>query len=353
MTKTVSSLKKGIGSIIGGVYLVLIFITLITSFVFINSLNRSREDKYLQRIEFDNRKVKEGLEFVRVNKKADSSLNVTVKNIGGTTSEVVYIGLINETAPIQRDIYHRIDLFLNPMEIESDIATNKIVIRENDTLKLMLLTGYGNIFYYRYSENQDNGTGGSGGYGDPSILYAEDFDDLPPGFDPPEWNDLDGIWYVEDDGTGNMVYYQQDLPEEEAISISVIGNTSWVNYFYSVDVRFIQGQISRPDRGALLIFHYTGGNDYYYLFMKENLDVLELHSHGDVAHIVASTPFTMIRDTWYSVNITIVNDLVNVTINGIPCFTNVDMLLMLPGGTIGIGTSHYRVMFDNIIVKEI
>ena len=172
MRKAVSNRKRGIGSIIGGVYLVLIFITLITSFVFINSLNRSREEKYLQRIEFDNRKVKEGLEFVRVNKKADSSLNITVKNIGGTTSEVVYIGLVNEMEPIQRDNYHRLDLFLNPMEIELDIALDKIVVRENDTLKLMLLTRYGNIFYYLYSEKQDNGTGESGTYYDLSISIS-------------------------------------------------------------------------------------------------------------------------------------------------------------------------------------
>lgn len=179
MKLAIRNIRRGIGSIIGGVYLVLIFITLITSFVFINSLNRSREDKYLQRIEFDNRKVKEDLEFVSVNKKTNNSLNVTVKNVGGTTTEVVYIGLVNETEPIQRDSYYRLDLFLNPMEIVSDIASNKIIVGENNTLLLMLLTGYGNIFYYGYNEKQDNGTGGSGNYFDLSISISGSGDTNP------------------------------------------------------------------------------------------------------------------------------------------------------------------------------
>jgi len=115
-----------------------------------------------------------------------------------------------------------------------------------------------------------------------SALINEDFDDLPPGSDPPGWDPLDGTWSTVDDD-GNIVYYQDDNSDKEALSISATGNTSWTDYTFEVDVKFIEGNLNKDDRGALLLFRYQGGNSYYFLWMKEGLDTLELHNRGDGA----------------------------------------------------------------------
>ena len=183
-------------------------------------------------------------------------------------------------------------------------------------------------------------------------LMDEDFDDLPPGSDPPGWDPLDGTWSTADDG-GNIVYYQDDNSDKEALSISTTGNSSWTDYTYEVDLKFVEGNTKKDERGALLLFRYQGGNNYYFLWLQEGLDILELHNHGDGAHVVTSTSCTILQDTWYHVNITIIGQSVWVSINYTPYFTEVDMSGSYNTGNVAIGTSYYKVMFDNILVEQI
>jgi hypothetical protein len=183
-----------------------------------------------------------------------------------------------------------------------------------------------------------------------TALMDEDFDDLPPGSDPPGWDPLDGTWSTVDDG-GNIVYYQDDNADKEALSISPTGNSSWIDYTYEVDVKFVEGNTKKDDHGALLLFRFQGGNSYYFLWMKEGLDTLELHNHGDGAHMVSSTGCILVQDTWYHVNVTIVGQNVWVSVDDIPYFSGVDMNGAFTHGNIAIGTSYYKVMFDNILVE--
>lgn len=185
-----------------------------------------------------------------------------------------------------------------------------------------------------------------------TALMDEDFDDLPPGSDPPGWDELDGTWSTVDDG-GNIVYYQDDNADKEALSISTTGNSSWTDYTFEVDVKFVEGNTKKDDRGALLLFRYQGGNSYYFLWMKEGLDSLELHNHGDGAHMVASTSCSLVSDTWYHVNVTIIDQNVWVSINDVPYFTGINMNGAFNNGNVAIGTSYYKVMFDNILVEPI
>jgi hypothetical protein len=78
---------------------------------------------------------------------------------------------------------------------------------------------------------------------------------------------------------------------------------------------------------------------------------LELHNRGDGSHIIASTSCTLVPDVWYHVNITIIGQIVDVSIDGIPYFTGVDMNGAFDSGNVALGTSYYKVMFDNIYVE--
>ena len=183
-----------------------------------------------------------------------------------------------------------------------------------------------------------------------TALMDEDFDELPPGTNPPGWDPNDGNWTTVNDG-GNIVYYQDDNADKEALAISTTGNSSWTDYTYEVDVKFVEGNTKKDDRGALLLFRYQGGNSYYFLWLKEGIDILELHNHGDGAHIVSSIDCILIQDTWYHVNVTIIGQNVWVSIDDIPYFSGFNMNGAFTQGNVAIGTSFYKVMFDNILVE--
>jgi hypothetical protein len=185
-------------------------------------------------------------------------------------------------------------------------------------------------------------------------LMEEDFDDVPPGEDPPGWEEEAGTWAAYND-SGNIVYYQNDTSPKEALTISTTGNTSWTDYTYTVDLKFDEGLTSKQDRGALLVYRYTGGNDYYFLALREARDELEVFKHGTAGggHLVGTTTCTLVQDTWYHVNITIIGNFVWISIDGTPYFTNLDMQGTQTSGSVGIGTEYYKVMFDNINVDEI
>lgn len=156
--------RKAVGSIIGGVFLMLIFTSIMSSFFLIDNYRKATNELYLERQAFDNNKLIENIDYLSVTKKQDDYLNISVINSGNIGTEIVYIGEINETSLGKEDAYHRVNLFLNPYETASDITGNMISIRENDTTKLLLLTSYGNIYYYLYNDKQ-------GGTGGPSIYY--------------------------------------------------------------------------------------------------------------------------------------------------------------------------------------
>lgn len=183
---------------------------------------------------------------------------------------------------------------------------------------------------------------------------SEDFEDATPGEDPPGWEEESGNWTaVYDDG--NMVYYQSYDGDREALTISTTGDISWTDYTFEVDVKFDEGQIIKPERGALLVYRYTGGNDYYFLAMREAQDMLEVYKHGTAGagHLVGSTSCTLVQDTWYHVNITIIGNSAWISIDDTPYFIDLDMQGSQNSGSVGIGTEYYKVMFDNIHVELI
>ncbi len=218
------------------------------------------------------------------------------------------------------------------------------------TLLLIIIISFNGVYAYKYQQGSHTVT--------QRILVStymdEDFDDLPPGTDPPGWEEQDGNWTTVDDN-GNIVYFQDDKSDKEALSISATGNETWENYTYQVDLKFVEGNTKKDDRGALLIFRYQGGNSYYYMWMKEAQDELELYNHGAEGGglAVTTTSCTLVPDVWYHVNITIVGQIVDVSIDGTPYFSNVDLNGAYDYGSVAVGTRYYRIMFDNILVEPV
>jgi len=172
--------RKAVGSIIGGVFLLLIFTSIMSSVFVIDSYRNTTNELYIERQTFENEKLNENVDYLSVTKKPDDYLNITVINSGNIGTEIVYVGEINMTSHEKVDAYHRVDLFLNPFETAKDITENKIRIRENDTTKLLLLTSYGNIYYYIYNDEESMGTGGQSTFYD-LIITTSGYGTTNPG----------------------------------------------------------------------------------------------------------------------------------------------------------------------------
>ena len=137
------------------------------------------------------------------------------------------------------------------------------------------------------------------------------------------------------------------------MTISTSGDTSWTDYSFLVDLKFDTGPANKPDRGALLVYRYTSGNDYYFLALREARDELEVFKHGvgGGGHLRGTVSCTLVPGTWYSVNVTIRGDNVWVSVDDTYYFSNLAMAGSHSQGSVGIGTEYYKVMFDNIIVE--
>jgi hypothetical protein len=218
------------------------------------------------------------------------------------------------------------------------------------TILIPLMIAVPIVYAYVYEQNNNNVS--------QTIIHIaimdEDFDDVPPGDDPPGWAEDSGDWAAYND-SGNIVYYQNDTAPKETITISITGNASWTDYTFEVDLKFDEGDTQKAPRGALLVYRYTGGNDYYFLALREAQDELEVYKHGTAGggHLVRTASCTLVQDTWYHVNITIIGNYVWISIDDTPYFTNLDMLGDQISGSVGIGTEYYKVMFDNIYVDEL
>ena len=185
-----------------------------------------------------------------------------------------------------------------------------------------------------------------------SAVMDGNFDDIPPGEDPPGWAEGSGNWTAVNDG-GNIVYYQDDLSDKEALTISTTGDIGWTDYEFEVDVKFVEGDPSKADRAAIICFRHSGENTYYFMAMRETQDRLDIYKHGTGGggHNVGSISCVLEIGVWYHVNVTILNNNVWISINDVPYFVNLDMQGTYLTGSVGIGTEYYKVMFDNIHVE--
>ena len=226
-----------------------------------------------------------------------------------------------------------------------------VKINKNIILLITILFAFFSPLVYAYVFQQESHSVGMMILNE--ALLDQDFDDIPPGEVPPGWESGDGNWTVVND-SGNMVFYQEDYSDKEAISISLTGNSTWSNYTFEVDLKFVSGNDKKNDRGALLIFRYQGGNDYYFLWMKEFQDEMELYNHGAEGGggVMASTSISLVASTWYQVNVTIIGQEAYVSVDDILYFDRIDMDGPNDYGSVGVGTRYYQVMFDNIYVDH-
>ena len=151
-----SRLRRGVGSVIGATFLVLILLTGYM-FYFLNVDVSADYSKTLEDMqELDQKRNKENIEFTTVSFNQDGKLNITVKNTGSQQTHFTWIGIVDEAANTQN--YYEIDFYVDPAETVFDIRNESITSFEGLDRAIQLVSELGNTFIYNYplSEEEEN-----------------------------------------------------------------------------------------------------------------------------------------------------------------------------------------------------
>jgi len=157
--------KRGVGSIIGTTFLVLILLTGYT-FYFLNiDATDDYNDTLEDMAELDQKRNKENLQFISVSFNG-GELNITVENTGSYYARLIWLGIFDDDANTEK--YYEIDFCVNPAETVTDIGNDTISSFEDQERVIQLVTELGNIFSYSYpEESSENG-------GDEIYDYVDD-----------------------------------------------------------------------------------------------------------------------------------------------------------------------------------
>jgi hypothetical protein len=154
--------RKGVGSIIGGAFILLTFTSIVTMLYMFMNVSYNMNDVYSRSSEMDALAQNENIEYVSILKTAGNKLNITVRNQGQITSHLTHIIAINKTAEPDTQESHQLNIFLSPGEVIKNITGDLINVTDGETKELRLLTALGNVYISEYPV-ADSGSSGSGG----------------------------------------------------------------------------------------------------------------------------------------------------------------------------------------------
>jgi hypothetical protein len=151
--------RRGVGSIIGATFLILILLTGYT-FYFLNVDASENYQKTLEDMqELDQQRNKEDIQFNDASFNQDNRLNITIVNTGSQQLHLIWLGIFQETTSPKTQEYYKIDFYIDPAETVTDIGNNTIPSFEGDERVIQLVTELGNTFSYNYPPIEDCGDG--------------------------------------------------------------------------------------------------------------------------------------------------------------------------------------------------
>lgn len=143
--------RKAVGSIIGAVFLLLIFVTgysyLGYSFRqlynFSEILTESKEDDLIR--------GSEDVIVVSASLLGGDILNLTVRNAGSYSSHILWLGIFDESQNTQE--YYKLDYYIEPGATITDVVNNSAKIPSGENRIIQLLTERGNVYTYQYPDD--------------------------------------------------------------------------------------------------------------------------------------------------------------------------------------------------------
>jgi len=147
--------KRGIGSIIGATFLVFILLSGFTFYILTVNINDGYTAVLQTMDQLDLQKKQENVEFVSISTTNEDKLNVTVKNAGSHQTQLIWLGIFDETVTPNTQEYHKMDVYINPAETLSNIPEENITILEGQERVIQLVTELGNTFNSNYPPREE------------------------------------------------------------------------------------------------------------------------------------------------------------------------------------------------------
>ena len=159
--------KKGVGSIIGATFMLLILLIGFT--LYTTHLEGIEEyTTILQAMrQLDMKRNKETIEFTSVSTTGEDKLNITVTNTGSYQAHLIWLGIFDDTVNNTQD-YFTLDVYVDPTETVTNISEDTVTIPEGQERVIQLVTELGNVFMYSYPTTQEE---------DEESAYSYDFVD--------------------------------------------------------------------------------------------------------------------------------------------------------------------------------
>jgi hypothetical protein len=141
--------KRGVGSIIGAVFVILILLSGLTFYATYLSITDDYYETLGSMGDLGWSQNQERIVIKQVTLTAANSLNLTVENQGAVQSRLIWIGVFNKSAVPESQAYYALDEHLNPSE-KLNIVTNFTVV-QGLKYAIQLVTDLGNtiqnVFY--------------------------------------------------------------------------------------------------------------------------------------------------------------------------------------------------------------
>jgi hypothetical protein len=139
--------KRGAGSIIGAVFILLILSSGFTFYM----LNVNVTEEYTKTVQdmqqLDLKRNKENIEFTSVSITSEDKLNMTVKNTGSYQAHLIWLGIFNKTSTPETQQYSPLSIYVDPGETATGIDSTTAVTPGSQYV-IQLVTELGNVFNY-------------------------------------------------------------------------------------------------------------------------------------------------------------------------------------------------------------
>lgn len=150
-SKKVDLYGRGVGSVIGAAFLLLILLSGYTSYI-IYVKEVSAHNKTLQEMqELDRQGGIEDIDFsAAITSK--NKLNLTISNTGSVHCHLIWLGVLNKSASPNSQEHHEISVYINPAETVYNVTEANITITDNDSFVIQLVSELGNLYQFNYPE---------------------------------------------------------------------------------------------------------------------------------------------------------------------------------------------------------
>ena len=201
--------KRGVGSIIGAVFILLILLTGSTFYFLSVNVTENYTETLQNMQEVDLKRNRENIEFTSVSITSDDKLNMIVKNTGSYQVHLIWLGVFNKTSTPETQQYSSENTYINPGDTATDIGS-AITVTQGSQYVIQLVTALGNVFNYDLYPITITGP-------DTIPCYQNKFD----------WRDYT-ITTPSTTGTSVPIYFSV-YANGSSVTLNGISNPDWVN----------------------------------------------------------------------------------------------------------------------------